>query len=160
MQEVRYSPIGVIRSPFKEISGMPIQTQGAEGIPGTVEFDPRFAVGLKDLDGFSHIMLLYHFHLCEGFALEVKPFLDDQPHGVFATRAPKRPNSIGISIVRLIRVEGDILRIEDVDVVDGTPLLDIKPYIPAFDVRRTEKVGWLIGKAQQLRRARADERFK
>ncbi len=155
-----YFPIGVIRSPFKEINGMPIQAKGAEGISGRVELDREYMAGLKDLEGFSHLFLIYHFHQSKGYSLEVKPFLDDQYHGVFATRAPRRPNPIGISIVRLVRVEGHILHIEDVDVVDGTPLLDIKPYIPEFDVRQTEKIGWFSGKAERVKEARADERFK
>ena len=116
--------------------------------------------GLKDLEGFSHVFLIYHFHLSEGYSLEVKPFLDDQDHGVFATRAPRRPNPIGISIVRLVRVDGPILYIEDVDVVDGTPLLDIKPYVPEFDVRPAERIGWFSGKAELVEQTRADERFK
>jgi tRNA (adenine37-N6)-methyltransferase len=153
-------PIGVIRSPFEEITGMPIQARGAEGVPGRVELDEELVGGLKDLQGFSHIVLIYHFHLSEGYSLEVKPFLDDRPHGVFATRAPRRPNPIGISVVRLVRVEGHVLHIEDVDVVDGTPLLDIKPYVPEFDVRRAERIGWLEGKAGRVKETRADERFK
>ena len=160
MQGLTYFPIGIIRSPFKEINGMPIQAKGAEGIPGRVELDKEFVAGLKDLQGFSHVFLIYHFHLSEGYSLEVKPFLDDQDHGVFATRAPRRPNPIGISIVRLVRVDGHTLHIEDVDVVDGTPLLDIKPYVPEFDVRPAERIGWFSGKADLVKEARADERFK
>lgn len=160
MQGLTCFPIGVIRSPFKEINGMPIQPGGAQGVPGRIELDAKLAGGLKDLQGFSHIMLIYHFHLSEGYSLEVKPFLDDRLHGVFATRAPRRPNPIGISVVRLLKVEGHILHIEDVDVVDGTPLLDIKPYVPEFDVRRAERIGWLSGKTQRIQETRADERFK
>lgn len=160
MKELTIFPIGVIRSPFKEISGMPIQASGAEGIPGRVELDRKLVPGLKDLEGFSHIHLIYHFHLSEGYSLDVKPFLDDISHGVFATRAPKRPNPIGVSIVRLIRVEGHVLHIEDVDIVDGTPLLDIKPYVPEFDVRQAERIGWFSGKAELIRDIRADERFR
>ena len=160
MQGFTCFPIGVIRSPFKEISGMPIQAKGAEGISGSVELDRKFAEGLKDLEEFSHVILIYRFHLSEGYSLEVKPFLDDHYHGVFATRAPRRPNPIGISIVRLVRVERHILHIEDVDVVDGTPLLDIKPYVPEFDVRPADRIGWFSGKAGLVHETRADERFK
>ena len=160
MQAITYVPIGIIRSPFKEIKGMPIQAKGAEGISGRVEVAEEYEVGLKDLEGFSHIMLIYHFHLSEGYALEVKPFLDDQKRGVFSTRAPRRPNSIGISIVRLVKVEGHVLHVEDVDIVDGTPLLDIKPYIPEFDERKVERTGWFSGKAELVGKMRADERFK
>lgn len=121
---------------------------------------PEFARGLQDLDGFSHIILIYHFHLSKGYSLTVKPFLDDIPRGVFATRAPKRPNSIGMSVVRLVRVEGSTLYIEDVDIVDSTPLLDIKPYVPEFDFRKAERIGWLTGKAKKAAKTGADERFK
>lgn len=160
MKEIRYTPIGLIHSPFKEVKGMPIQPAGAKGVAGTVEIEPDYGGGLKDIEGFSDIILIYHFHLSEGYSLEVKPFMDDNLHGVFATRAPRRPNPIGISVVRLVRVEGCTLYIEDVDVVDGTPLLDIKPYVPEFDVRVTERIGWLSGKADKAHEMRADERFK
>ena len=159
MQEIRYKPIGIIRSPFEDINGMPIQPTGARGITGTVEVKPEYADGLKDVEGFSHIILIYHFHLSEGYSLKVKPFLDVRQRGVFATRAPRRPNPIGMSIVRLIKVEGCTLHIEDVDIVDGTPLLDIKPYVPQFDVREVEKTGWLFQKADKVHEAKSDERF-
>jgi tRNA (adenine37-N6)-methyltransferase len=159
MDLVTYRPIGVIRSPFVDTEGMPIQPSGAPGVTGTVELEPEFCAGLKDLDGFSHIILIYHFHLSKGQSLEVKPFLDDELRGVFATRAPRRPNSIGISVVRLIRIEGRTLSIEDVDIVDGTPLLDIKPHVPEFDCRQTARVGWLTGKAGLASSIAADGRF-
>ncbi len=139
---------------------MPIQPTGAKGVKGSVTIDPNYIDGLKDLEGFSHIFLIYHFHLSKGYSLEVKPFLDDNTHGLFATRAPKRPNPIGISVVRLLEVEGCTLKIEDVDIVDGTPLLDLKPYVPDFDVRRVERTGWLSRKADRVREAKADERFR
>lgn len=157
---ISYEPIGLIRSPFKNIKGMPIQTAGARGIRGTIEIKKEYLNGLIDLDGFAYIILIYHLHLSKGYSLEVKPFMDDSLRGVFSTRAPKRPNPIGISIVRLIRVEGCILYIEDVDIVDGTPLLDIKPYVPGFDVRKTKKKGWLTKKADKVCNIKADERFK
>ncbi len=160
MTTISYAPIGIVRSPFKDIVGMPIQPQGASGISGTVELCPEFVPGLKDLEGFSHLILLYHFHLCEGYSLEVKPFLDDRRHGVFATRSPRRPNAIGLSTVRLTDIEGPVLHILDVDIVDGTPLLDIKPYVPQFDVRTTDRIGWFSGKVQRVGEAKADGRFK
>ncbi|MEW6447107.1 MAG: tRNA (N6-threonylcarbamoyladenosine(37)-N6)-methyltransferase TrmO [Bacillota bacterium] len=159
MAEIVYKPIGVIHSPFKETKGMPVQPAGASGVAGTVVLEPDYIAGLKDIEGFSHIFLIYHFHLCKGFSLTVKPFLDHSVRGLFATRAPGRPNSIGISIVRLVKVEGNTLSVEDIDVVDGTPLLDIKPYVPEFDAVKAERVGWLSGKADQIRAVRADERF-
>ena len=158
--KVRYKPIGVIHSPFKDIDGMPIQPAGAKGIKGTVEVEQKYIDGLKDIEGFSKIILIYHFHLSKEYSLHVKPFLDDELHGVFATRAPRRPNSIGISVVSLEKVEGPILHIREVDIVDGTPLLDIKPYIPEFDIRKVERIGWLSKKASKVYEVIADDRFK
>ena len=160
MEEISYRPIGIIHSPYKETEGTPIQTTGAKGVGGTVEILPKCAEGLKDLDGFSYIILIYHFHLSKGHSLTVKPFLDDTPRGVFATRAPKRPNAIGFSVVRLVKIEGATLYIEDVDIVDSTPLLDIKPYVPEFDAKEAERVGWLAGRAEKAAETGADERFK
>jgi tRNA-Thr(GGU) m(6)t(6)A37 methyltransferase TsaA len=141
--EITYRPIGVIHSPFKSKEGVPIQPVYGKGVEGYVEIFPEYAEGLKDLDGFSHVILIYHFHLSSGYDLLVKPFLDSEMRGVFATRAPKRPNPIGISIVRLKEINGSIVHICDVDILDGTPLLDIKPYVPEFDNRTDVKVGWL-----------------
>lgn len=160
MKNVMYTPIGVIHSPFTDITGMPIQPAGAAGVCGTVVVAPEYCDGLKDLDGFSHIILVYHFHEVKGYSLQVHPFLDDATRGVFATRAPKRPNPVGISVVRLSKVEKCTLYIEDVDILDGTPLLDIKPYVPEFDVRAVEKTGWLSGKVQKVYKTKADERFR
>ena len=160
MKQIKYQPIGIIHSPFKEVAGMPIQSAGAKGIKGTIELHPAYAEGLKDLEGFSHIILLYHFHLSESYSLTVKPFLDKAMHGVFATRAPRRPNSIGLSIVKLLGVEGCTLHIKGVDIVDGTPLLDIKPYVPEFDVKRAKRIGWLSKTVGRVYVTKADERFK
>jgi len=160
MKRVLYQSIGIIHSPFEDIAGMPIQTTGASGIPGTVTVYARFASALKDLDGFSHIILLYHFHRCRGFSVEVRPFLDQTTRGVFATRVPRRPNRIGISVVRLVKRKRNVLYIKDVDIVEGTPLLDIKPYVPEFDSRKTERIGWLAGKVQNVRGTRSDDRFR
>ena len=158
--EISYRPIGVIHSPFTDIGGMPIQPTGAAGILGSVEVLPEFATGLQDLAGFSHIILLYHFHRVQEVKLVVTPFMDSQPHGVFATRAPKRPNPIGLSIVRLLGIEQNVLHIENVDVLDGTPLLDIKPYVPEFDHHPADRVGWLEQAKGQVRRQKSDSRFR
>jgi tRNA (adenine37-N6)-methyltransferase len=155
---ILFEPIGLIRSPYTDIAGMPIQPSKAAGVPGTIELLPQLAGGLKDIEGFSHLILLYHLHKSQGFALEVVPFLDTVARGVFSTRAPRRPNAIGLSIVRLASIEGPTLHIEDVDVLDRTPLLDIKPYVPAFDLRPDARSGWLEGKADQDRRS--DGRFR
>ncbi|AGK61270.1 putative methyltransferase, YaeB/AF_0241 family [Archaeoglobus sulfaticallidus PM70-1] len=159
MGEIKYKPIGIIHSPFKEPKGTPIQPTAARGIDGAVEVFPEYAEGLKDLEGFSHIILIYHFHLVKKPSLKVKPFMDNQIRGVFSTRAPSRPNPIGISVVHLVRIEGNILYIRDVDIVDGTPLLDIKPYVPEFDVRGVEKIGWLEKNVHKLSTSKDDGRF-
>ena len=159
IMDIRYTPIGIIRSPFSEPSGMPIQPGGAMGIPGQIHLEAQYAPGLKDLDGFSHILLLYHLHMVEDFNLIVTPFLDTQPRGVFATRAPKRPNPIGLSVVKLVRVQGNVLHIENVDILDGTPLLDIKPYAPQFDGVDRVRTGWLQAAEGDIQKARSDDRF-
>lgn len=159
-EQIIYRPIGIIHTPFTEAKKMPIQPAAAKGIEGTIDINPEFENGLKDLDGFSHIILLYHLHLSRGFSLEVIPFLDDKPRGVFSTRAPRRPNPIGLSIVRLVDIEENRLYIKNVDVVDGTPLLDIKPYVPEFDDQKAEKIGWLSDKIDRMRETKSDERFK
>jgi tRNA-Thr(GGU) m(6)t(6)A37 methyltransferase TsaA len=160
MGKITYNPIGIIHSPFKDIKGMPIQPAGAKGIAGTIEIKPEYVDGLQDIEGFSHIILIYHFHLSKGYSLKVKPFLDETLRGVFATRAPRRPNPIGISVVKLVKVEGTILHIEDIDIVDGTPLLDIKPYVPEFDITGGKKLGWLSKKIKKVHEVKADERFQ
>lgn len=156
---ISYQPIGFIHSPFKETAGMPIQPSGAAGVRGAVEILPEFSAGLKDLEGFSHIILIYHFHQVTGAQLSVTPFLDDQPRGVFATRAPKRPNPIGLSIVRLLGVDGTRLHIENVDILDGTPLLDLKPYVPEFDQHPADRIGWLEQARGKSHNHNADDRF-
>jgi tRNA-Thr(GGU) m(6)t(6)A37 methyltransferase TsaA len=160
MKPIQYKPIGIIHSPFRNPRGMPIQPVGAQDISGTVELRAEYGDGLKDLEGFSHIILIYHFHLSEGYSLQVKPFLDDTPRGIFAIRAPRRPNPIGISVVRLERIEGMTLYISNVDIVDGTPLLDIKPYVPHFDGAEDVQVGWLANRAKRAAEKRSDGRFK
>lgn len=139
--ELILRPIGIIHTPFTDPESTPIQAVRSRAI-GRIDIEPDFAEGLLDLEGFSHIHLLYTFHKSMGFALQVKPFLDDREHGVFATRYPRRPNPVGISIVRLLRREMNSLTVEGVDMLDGTPLLDIKPYVPEFDVRADARTGW------------------
>ena len=159
MEMFQYHPIGIIHSPYKTPAGTPIQPTGSIGIEGSIEIFPDYAAGLKDLEGFSHIFILYHFHLSREYSLEVKPFLDDQKRGLFATRAPSRPNPIGLSVVRLLEIENETLRVQDVDVVDETPLLDIKPYVPEFDIREVEKIGWLGKKTKKVDSMVDDGRF-
>jgi tRNA-Thr(GGU) m(6)t(6)A37 methyltransferase TsaA len=139
--EFAMRPIGVIHSPFTDKKQTPIQPTRSQAV-GQVEVYPEFAEGLQDVEGLSHVILLYVFHSSSGYTLRVKPFLDDALHGLFATRYPCRPNPIGLSIVRLIARHGNVLEIEGVDMLDGTPLLDIKPYVPDFDARENVRVGW------------------
>ena len=159
VREMEYKTIGIIHSPFKEPKGTPIQPKGGKGVEGTVEVFPEYVEGLKDLEGFSHIVLVFHFHLAKGYSLQVKPHLDDKEHGIFATRAPSRPNPIGISVVRLERIEGNVLHIRDLDMIDGTPLLDIKPYVPEMNASEVERIGWLEGKVKKLEETADDGRF-
>jgi len=154
---VEYRPIGVVHSPFTQMKGTPIQPSRADGARGTVEVFPDFTEGLSDLDGFSHIILLCHLHRSTKSRLKVVPYLDTEPRGLFATRAPCRPNPIGLSVVRLLAIEDNVLSIENVDLLDGTPVLDIKPFVGEFDDHSDVRIGWLD--AVRKRRWRADDRF-
>jgi len=150
-------PIGRIHSPFRETTGTPIQSAMAQGAEGSVDVFPEFLPALRDLEGFERIWLLYWFDRATAVQLVVKPFLDDCEHGVFATRSPCRPNPLGLSCVRLLGVDGPRLRISDLDILDQTPLLDIKPYVPAFDCFAVHCVGWLQNKGGEC--VLADDRF-
>ena len=146
--ELVMKPIGILHSPFTDKNQTPIQSTRSQ-VSWYVEVFPEFAEGLKDLEGFSHIILLYIFHQSDGYTLQVKPFLDDRLRGLFATRHPCRPNPIGLSIVRLLTRRGNILNVEGVDMLDGTPLLDIKPFVPEFDVRTNVKTGWYAQRSKE-----------
>jgi tRNA (adenine37-N6)-methyltransferase len=154
-----YQSIGTVCSPFKDVKGMPIQPVGAKGVAGRVDVFPEFAAGSKDLEGFSHIILLYHCHKSGEPELLVKPFLDMKHRGVFATRSPKRPNSIGLSVLKLTGVEGCSVHLENVDILNGTPVLDIKPYVRDFDIWPADRFGWLDEKKQDAENCRSDGRF-
>jgi tRNA-Thr(GGU) m(6)t(6)A37 methyltransferase TsaA len=143
MKEIRYRPIGVIHTEFTKKKDAPIQGIFAKDAKGKVEVFPEYTAGLKDIDGFSHLILIYHYHLAKGYSLITMPFLEDEPHGIFSIRHFRRPNPIGLSVVKLKRVRGNILKISEVDIIDGTPLLDIKPFVPFFDNRPSAKSGWL-----------------
>ncbi|OZI12721.1 tRNA (N6-threonylcarbamoyladenosine(37)-N6)-methyltransferase TrmO [Bacillaceae bacterium SAS-127] len=149
--------IGTIYTPFTEAKGMPIQAVAAKEAEGYIELNEELVPGLKDIEEFSHLTLIYHLHLVTDISLEVKPFLDNQSHGVFATRYPRRPNKIGLSTVRLQRVEGNRLYISEVDMLNETPLLDIKPFVPQFDHRETDRIGWFEGKVGKVDRTKAYE---
>jgi tRNA-Thr(GGU) m(6)t(6)A37 methyltransferase TsaA len=158
--EIVYRPIGIIHSPFHDLAEMPVQPGEDLRAPGTVEVFEEFEAGLKDLEGFSHIILIYHFHQVLGGRLLVTPFLDTQTRGVFATRAPTRPNPIGLSIVRLVSIQGNILSVDHLDTLDGTPLLDIKPYIPAIEPQEDIRIGWIEEAREKFNHKRSDDRFK
>lgn len=159
MDTIKLKSIGIIHSPFKKPHGVPIQPSGARGIEGRVEVFPEYLEGLTDIDGFSHIILIYYFHLAKKASLSVMPFMDNNTHGVFATRASARPNPIGFSVVELEKVDGNILLVKDIDIVEGTPLLDIKPCVPQFDFRKVTKTGWLENAVHELAVTKDDGRF-
>ena len=153
-------PIGTIYTPFKQIADMPIQPSGAKGVCGQLIVSADFTEGLADLDGFSHIIALYYFHKVKKTSLTVTPFLDPETRGVYSTRAPTRPNHIGLSILKLLKVEGNVLQVENIDILNGTPLLDIKPYVPEFDQQEGEvRTGWLQKNKNGSHSTRSDQRF-
>jgi tRNA-Thr(GGU) m(6)t(6)A37 methyltransferase TsaA len=160
MDEITFRPIGTIYTPFKEPVGMPIQTSGGLGVKGTIKIDQEFIPALKDLEGFSHIILLYYFHRSKGYSNEVIPFLNNRYRGVFSTRAPRRPNNIGLSVVRLMKITEGTLFVENLDIIDETPLLDIKPYVPAVDSVVVDRIGWLEGKENEFLQKKANENFQ
>ena len=157
---ITYRPIGIIRSEHRAAEETPIQPAYAKGCKGRVEVFPEFAPGLRDVEGFSHIYLVYHFHKAGPAKLRVKPFLQDVERGVFATRAPCRPNAVGLSIVELIRREGNVLYLDGVDILDGTPLLDIKPYTAKFDRFETACNGWQDEVEEGVARQRGRRSYK
>lgn len=160
MGKIVYQPIGIIHSDYKQKEGVPIQGALSKNSRGRVEVFPEYKDGLKDLEGFSHIILVYHFHLAKEYYLLSKPFLENEEHGIFAIRAPKRPNPIGISVVKLEKIVDNALYISEVDIIDGTPLLDIKPYVSRFDVRTNTRDGWLTKRLKHTKEHKSDDRYK
>lgn len=158
MKEITFRPIGVIRSPHQQPTGTPIQSAYAEGVQGEVILYEPYVAALADLERVERIWLLYFFDRARAWKPRVVPFLDDHERGLFSTRAPARPNPIGLSVVRLISVSANTLRVDDIDVLDETPLLDIKPYVPAFDAHPESRAGWLDSSLPSGRRL-ADTRF-
>lgn len=160
-KQITINPIGIIHTPFNNIKGMPIQPLAAKGVKGYIELFPKYIEGLTDLTEFSHITLLYHLHKINNFDLLVKPFMDTKEHGIFATKSPKRPNAIGLSTVKLLGIENNVIHIEMVDMLNGTPLIDIKPFFSKFDNRTNTKSGWLDNQGNiPTKELRSDERFK
>jgi tRNA-Thr(GGU) m(6)t(6)A37 methyltransferase TsaA len=158
-EEIVFRPIGVIRTPFEDRRNIPIQPSGGRELEGRAEVFPPYIEGLGDVEGFSHVYLIYHFHLSRGYRMRVVPFLDTVERGLFATRAPRRPNPIGISVVEVAGVKGGTLHFRGVNMVNGSPLLDIKPCVGEFDLKGKLKVGWLEGKARRADGHRSDDRF-
>jgi tRNA (adenine37-N6)-methyltransferase len=156
---INYLPIGYFRTPYTEIKGMPIQPIGGGDVEGYIEVLPEFRAGLQDLEGFSHVIVLYHLHEISGYDIIIKPFLDTKTHGVFATRSPKRPNPIGLSIMRLKGLTATNVVLQGIDVLDQTPVIDIKPYVADFDCCDADRFGWFEGKSANARHHRSDERF-
>jgi len=160
-KQITIIPIGVIHTPFNTIEGMPIQPLAAKGIRGHIELFPEYTEGLTDLEEFSHITLVYHLHEINGYDLLVKPFMDNKEHGIFATKSPKRPNAIGLSTVKLLGIQNNVIHIEMVDMLNGTPLIDIKPFYSKFDNRTNTKSGWLDNRGDiPTKKLRSDNRFK
>ena len=159
MPEIIYNPIGIVHSPFKNPEGTPIQSVSAKEAEAVIEIYPGYVEGLKDLDGFSHLYILFHLHLVTRMPLTVIPFLDNIPHGVFATRSPARPNPIGLSVVLLDRIVDNKLYVRQIDILDGSPVLDIKPYISQFDVFETSKNGWFDNRKRDMDIQKDDGRF-
>ncbi len=157
--DIIYRSIGIIHSPFDNLEVMPIQPTSDISGSGTVEIFPQFLDGVKDLEGFSHIYLIYHFHKMHQSELNVTPFLDKEPRGIFATRAPSRPNPIGLSLVELVRLENNLIYVDRLDVLNGTPLLDIKPYVPDFEQIHNVRMGWLEQIKGQVQTRKSDTRF-
>jgi tRNA-Thr(GGU) m(6)t(6)A37 methyltransferase TsaA len=142
-ETVTFRPIGLVHSEHREATCTPVQPTFAEGSRGWIEVFEPYLDGLADIEGFSHIHVIYWMHKAGPAALRVIPFLDERPHGIFATRSPNRPNAIGLSILRLVERKGSVLSVEDVDTLDGTPVLDIKPYVARFDTRQGARSGWV-----------------
>lgn len=159
--QIILKPIGYIYTPFNDIKEMPIQAKGAVGISGKIIINEEFIEGLQDLEQFSHIHVIYYLHKCKEHALKVIPFLDNIEHGIFATRSPKRPNKIGMSILKLNKIIKNEIYVENVDMLNETPLLDIKPYVPEFDViTENVNIGWYKNKTDDLNNVKSDDRFR
>jgi tRNA (adenine37-N6)-methyltransferase len=159
LENIIFQSIGIIHTPFNTLENMPIQNAGANGVKGTIEIFPEFEAGLKDIEGFSHLILLYHLHKVNHSALQVIPFMDTIEHGIFATRSPIRPNPIGMTVVKLLEIKGCMLTIEGTDMLNQTPLLDIKPYLPEVDALNDARIGWFEGKNEKFESYKSDNRF-
>jgi len=158
--KITFEPIGIVHSPFTDLADMPIQPTGVKAAEGSLEIYPAFCDALADLEGFSHIYALYFFHKVSSWHPTVVPFLDTQPRGLFSTRAPRRPNPIGLSLLKILAIEDGRIQVAGLDILDSTPLLDIKPYIHGFEDPQDVRIGWLEGHAGQVKNRKSDHRFK
>ena len=157
--KITFEPIGIIHSPFTKLEEMPIQPAGSRVTKGTLEVYPAYSQALQDLDGFSHLYAIYFFHKVNGWKPIVMPFLDKSERGLFSTRAPKRPNPIGLSVLKIIEITDNKIQVQHIDILDGTPLLDIKPYVPQFDAAEDIRIGWLTKHIDQAETKKSDSRF-
>jgi len=160
MKSISLTPIGIARTPHHRLEEIPIQPVYCRGIAGQIVLEESYREGLTDLDGFNYIHLIYLFDHAQPPKMLVKPFLDDQLHGVFATRVPHRPNPLGLSLVKLVAIAGNVLQVEDIDLLDGTPILDIKPYIADFDRRDDATAGWRAKLTPEVIAARARREYR
>jgi tRNA-Thr(GGU) m(6)t(6)A37 methyltransferase TsaA len=158
--KIEFSPIGIIHTPFKTVENIPIQPAAAQDSEGWIELFNDYKEGLSDLNGFSHIYVIFHLHKCQNFKLKVIPFLDTVERGIFSTRSPARPNPVGLSIVEIVSVSENIIRIKGIDMLDGSPLIDIKPYVPDFEISGKVKKGWFEGKEKIIPGKLSDGRFR
>ena len=159
MEDIIFKPIGYVVSPHKTAEGSPIQASVANECAGSIVINNAYKEGLKDLDGFSHIILLYYFHLVKEVKLSATPFMDSKPHGIFSIRGPARPNPIGLSVLEVECINGCEIKVKNIDILDNTPVLDIKPYVPHFDSIDDAKIGWMEGKVSTAKDKRDDGRF-
>lgn len=157
--EIKLTSIGIIHSPFTNLIGMPIQPSSAKGARGYIELKKRFVSALADLNGFSHIYLIYYFHKAKSFKEKVIPYLDNKKRGLFSTRSPSRPNPIGLSVVKLLSIEENRVYVENLDILDGTPLIDIKPYVHEMEAVENLRSGWLEKYKEKLSMQKSDARF-
>jgi len=158
--DIIFKPVGVIHSPYKTVENMPIQPSAGKGTEAEIEIFPEFADGLSDIEGFSHIYIIFHLNMVKTPKLKVIPFLDDVERGIFATRSPARPNPIGLSLAEIVAVKNNIITIRGVDMLDGSPVLDIKPFVPDFESHNDVRIGWFEGKTGKAAKIFSDSRFK
>lgn len=158
--EMKFKAIGIIHSPYKTVENMPVQTSASKNVEAEIEIFDQYKEGLSDLDGFSHIYVIFFLNMVGEPKLKVIPFLDTVERGIFATRSPARPNAVGLSLAELVSVKGNRIIIRGVDMLDGSPVIDIKPYVPDFEICDNVKKGWFEGKTHKVKGILSDERFK